>query len=84
MVKKLNLILVGYIEIQIDSVVIQRERQIIFRVIDTGIGMNDEEKKRLSHLLTTGMTTGQQISSNTAGFGLGLFISNKIASILGK
>lgn len=47
-------------------------------------GTSVENKKfwRLSLLLSNGASIGGKISEKTAGFGLGLFISNKIAEQL--
>lgn len=58
--------------------------EIYFHVVDTGIGMNADEQSRLHSLLLSGVPARQKISSNTAGFGLGLFISNKIAEVLSQ
>lgn len=53
-----------------------------FIVEDTGVGMTDQEKERLNQLMLTQVKSIEKISPNTAGFGIGLFISNKIAENL--
>ncbi|CAD8077187.1 unnamed protein product [Paramecium primaurelia] len=57
---------------------------VVFHVEDTGIGMTKSEQDRLTLLLQQGVPSIQKISKNTAGFGLGLFISNKIAEALSQ
>lgn len=67
-----------------DQTIIQGQQTILFQVTDTGIGMTKDEKQRLKALLETETAQTESVSKNTAGFGLGLFISNKIAEILGN
>ncbi|CAD8085685.1 unnamed protein product [Paramecium sonneborni] len=62
----------------------KNQQYVVFHVEDTGIGMTKQEQDRLTLLLQSGVPSIQKISKNTAGFGLGLFISNKIAEALSQ
>jgi signal transduction histidine kinase len=74
----------GHIKIIVKKSSFEMHRHITFTVEDTGIGMKADERDRLAQLLTTGVKSSEKISSNTAGFGIGLYISNKIAENLSK
>ncbi|CAD8109772.1 unnamed protein product [Paramecium primaurelia] len=74
----------GQIKIQVGAVINNKQLCVIFHVIDTGIGMKQEEAERLHQLLSSGIPQSVRISQNTVGFGLGLYISNKIAEVLSQ
>ncbi|CAD8092885.1 unnamed protein product [Paramecium sonneborni] len=75
----------GNIKLRVEKQILnQKHQEIIFHVEDTGIGMTKEEQQRLVQLLQQGVPSISKISKNTAGFGLGLFISNKIAEALSQ
>ncbi|CAK63833.1 unnamed protein product (macronuclear) [Paramecium tetraurelia] len=74
----------GQIRIQVGAVVNNKQLCVIFHVFDTGIGMKQDEVERLHQLLSSGIPQSARISQNTAGFGLGLYISNKIAEVLSQ
>ncbi|CAK85537.1 unnamed protein product (macronuclear) [Paramecium tetraurelia] len=75
----------GNIRLRVEYQILNAKHQeIIFHVQDTGIGMAKEEQERLVLLLQSGVPSISKISKNTAGFGLGLFISNKIAEALSQ
>lgn len=46
--------------------------------------MTSDEQERLHELLALGITQTKNVSKNSVGFGLGLFISNKIAEQLSR
>ncbi|CAK65023.1 unnamed protein product (macronuclear) [Paramecium tetraurelia] len=58
------------------------EKYVQFEVIDTGIGLSTSELEILTDVLKTDYKNEQQISKNTAGFGLGSYLCNKIAMSL--
>ncbi|CAD8205135.1 unnamed protein product [Paramecium pentaurelia] len=74
----------GQIRIQVGAVINNKQLCAIFHVFDTGIGMKQEEVDRLHQLLSSGIPQSARISQNTVGFGLGLYISNKIAEVLSQ
>ncbi|CAD8170731.1 unnamed protein product [Paramecium octaurelia] len=75
----------GSISLKVETCLSQKNQQyVVFHVQDTGIGMTKAEQDRLTFLLQQGVPSIQKISKNTAGFGLGLFISNKIAEALSQ
>ncbi|CAD8089112.1 unnamed protein product [Paramecium sonneborni] len=75
----------GNIRLRVEEQILNKKNQeIIFHVQDTGIGMTKDEQQRLVLLLQQGVPSISKISKNTAGFGLGLFISNKIAETLSQ
>ncbi|CAD8083208.1 unnamed protein product [Paramecium sonneborni] len=75
----------GSISLKVETCQSTKNQQyVVFHVEDTGIGMKKQEQDRLTLLLQSGVPSIQKISKNTAGFGLGLFISNKIAEALSQ
>ena len=52
------------------------------KISDTGRGMDEDAKLRLTHLLSD-VYKGEKVTQNSAGIGLGLMISHIIASLLG-
>lgn len=59
------------------------QSKLLFQVSDEGIGMEDMEKEKLKQLFEIGLAE-KKISKNTAGFGMGLYISNLIVKELSK
>ncbi|CAD8053324.1 unnamed protein product [Paramecium primaurelia] len=51
----------------------------IFSVEDTGFGMDQETFENLNQILENEFKSEEKISQNTAGFGLGCYLSNQIA-----
>ncbi|CAD8213959.1 unnamed protein product [Paramecium octaurelia] len=74
----------GLISLKVETSLSNKKPYVVFHVEDTGIGMTKPEQDRLTLLLQSGVPSIQKISKNTAGFGLGLFISNKIAEALSQ
>ena len=73
----------GHIKMQVNSFFFQQVKILKFVVEDTGIGMSEDDKKRLENLLNMNFEE-EKVSKNTAGYGLGLYISNFLAQQLGK
>lgn len=58
--------------------------EILFEVIDTGIGINDDGLNKLRRLFDKIEFVDCTINSNTAGIAFGLTISHLLALLLGK
>jgi two-component system sensor histidine kinase BarA len=70
----------GYVYLQVTAGEIKdTETSIVFSVSDTGIGMNDDDKKNLFKAFTQADTT---ITRRFGGTGLGLVISRKLAILM--
>ncbi|CAD8194436.1 unnamed protein product [Paramecium octaurelia] len=72
----------GGIKIIVKS--IQQNKYVQFEIQDTGIGMTQNEIDNLTEMLKYDYKQEKKISKNTAGFGLGSFLCNKIAMSLGN
>ncbi|CAK74213.1 unnamed protein product (macronuclear) [Paramecium tetraurelia] len=55
-----------------------RDDLIQFSVTDTGIGISQNDEQNLRNMLEQDFKDEQYLSSNTAGFGLGCYLANKI------
>jgi len=51
-------------------------------VEDTGIGMSEETANKMRQLFISDYKPESQLSKNAAGFGLGCYLSNKLAIYL--
>ncbi|CAD8104975.1 unnamed protein product [Paramecium primaurelia] len=60
----------------------EQNKYIQFEIIDTGVGLTTTELETLTDILKTDYKNEQKISKNTAGFGLGSYLCNKIAMSL--
>ncbi|CAD8112089.1 unnamed protein product [Paramecium sonneborni] len=67
----------GGIKIIVKS--IEQNKYVQFEIQDTGIGMTKSEIDSLTEMLKYDYKQEKKISKNTAGFGLGSFLCNKIA-----
>ncbi|CAD8210413.1 unnamed protein product [Paramecium octaurelia] len=63
-------------------VVKQIDEFVQFEVIDTGVGLTTSELETLTEILKTDSKNEKKISKNTAGFGLGSYLCNKISMSL--
>ncbi|CAD8207334.1 unnamed protein product [Paramecium octaurelia] len=72
----------GGIKIIVKS--IEQNKYVQFEISDTGIGMTKNEIDGLTEMLKYDYKKEKKISTNTAGFGLGSFLCNKIAMSLGN
>ncbi|CAD8089114.1 unnamed protein product [Paramecium sonneborni] len=54
------------------------EENIQFSVSDTGIGMSKDDEQNLREMLKQDFKSEHHISANTAGFGLGCYLANKL------
>ncbi|CAD8205145.1 unnamed protein product [Paramecium pentaurelia] len=70
----------GGIKIIVKS--IDQNKYVQFEIDDTGIGMTKAEIDSLTEMLKYEYKQEKKISNNTAGFGLGSFLCNKIAMSL--
>ncbi|CAK63838.1 unnamed protein product (macronuclear) [Paramecium tetraurelia] len=70
----------GGIKIIVKS--IDQNKYVQFEISDTGIGMTKNEIEGLTEMLKYDYKKEKKISTNTAGFGLGSFLCNKIAMSL--
>lgn len=68
----------GSITVSISSLMLRNQSYLKITVDDTGIGMDEEEQVRLRALLSSGVKGVDKVSNGSAGFGLGLLISNEI------
>ncbi|CAD8183292.1 unnamed protein product [Paramecium octaurelia] len=54
------------------------DENVEFSVKDTGIGMSKEDEKNLREMLKQDFKSEHHITANTAGFGLGCYLANKL------
>lgn len=64
---------------QVDVIVSQQDSDLLFSVVDTGIGMSEKQAKRIFEVFTQADNT---ISRRFGGSGLGLAVSQKLAVLM--